>query len=258
MAPNSHCGLSTLLVDIGNTNLKWAWLNAAGLSDIKFVSYRQEGVAAAVRQVWGEMEHPHRVLVANVAGEQQGHALAEWMLDQWGMVPEMVVSQAMLLGVENGYAEPQRLGVDRWLALIAMRQREPGPVCVVDCGTAITLDAMDAQGHHQGGLILPGLAMMREALLMRTQIPQLPSSHFHGLLACNTQDAISAAGVHAAAALVERVVAGMRQSEGLQPRVILTGSDAPRLTGLLKLDFEIDQELVMRGLACVARHEERL
>lgn len=246
---------NTLLVDIGNTNLKWAWLCEAGPSYVGVMSHRSEGIVTAMQRAWIALERPGRVLVANVAGEQAAQELNRWTLAQWGLEAEIVVPQASMLGVTNGYREPERLGVDRWLALIAMRQREIGPVCVVDCGTAITIDAMDAKGDHRGGFILPGFAMMREALLEKTQIPQVPHSDFRGMLAENTQDAINAGGVHAVAALVERVVAEMGQRDGLSPRVILAGSDAPSLIGVLNLDFEIDQDLVMRGLAYVAQQE---
>ena len=255
MSLDTNTDPNVLLVDIGNTNLKWAWLKAGRRSPVEAASYNQDGIVALASQCWGSAEWPERLLIASVAGQQIAQSLTQWSLDQWRLEPEFLVSQAAALGVQNGYREPERLGIDRWLTLVALRQQERGAVCVVDCGTAITIDVMDAQGCHLGGLILPGFVMMRESLLGCTQLPQLPDSNYGGLLALDTADAISAGSVQATAALIERVVTETGQKLGGLPRVVLTGSDAPRLMNALKLEFEIDRELVMRGLAVVAQSE---
>lgn len=241
-----------LLVDIGNTNLKWAWLKAGQRSAVEAAPYSRDDITATVSQCWGDMEQPDRLLIASVAGQQVAQGLTHWSQEQWCLEPEFLLSQASAWGVQNGYREPQRLGVDRWLTLVALRQQARGAVCVVDCGTAITIDVMDAQGCHLGGLILPGFVMMRESLLGRTQLPQLSDSNYGGLLALNTADAISAGGIQATAALIERVVMETEKLAGL-PRVVLTGSDAPRLVNALNIEFEIDRELVMRGLEVIAQ-----
>ena len=120
---------------------------------------------------------------------------------------------------------------------------------MVDCGTAITIDALAADGQHQGGLILPGLAMMRQVMLDRTQIPRIGMSENIELLAGDTAGAIAAGSLHAAAALVERVA----QQMGVSPIIVLTGSDASKLKAVMKLEVVVDPELVMHGLAMVAQ-----
>lgn len=246
---------NVLLVDIGNTNLKWSWLKSGRRRPVEMSPYRQDDVLAAVSQYWGNAEPPQRILIASVAGEKIIQEITQWSLDHWGLKPEFLISQGAAWGVTNGYQEPQRLGVDRWLTLVALRQQEQGAVCVVDCGTAITIDVMDARGCHLGGLILPGFVMMREGLLGSTQLPPNPESKYAGLLALNTADAISAGSVQATAALIERVVTETGRKLDAPPRVVLTGSDAPRLTNALNIEFEIDRELIMRGLAVIAQRE---
>ncbi len=238
-----------LLVDVGNTNLKWVWLQSGEMSSLERVSYRTDGVAALAYRCWSHAEEPEKVVVANVAGQQVEDELQQWITSEWNIEMEVVMASTQQWGVKNAYACPEQLGVDRWLALIAAHNNNRCPVCVVDCGTAITIDTLTEDGQHQGGLILPGLAMMRQVMLDRTQISRIGASENTHLLAQDTAGAIAAGSLHAAAALVERVALQMRPL----PKIILTGGDAPRLKTVMKLEAEIDPELVMRGLAQVAQ-----
>ena len=241
--------MRTLLIDVGNTNLKWAWLEGDEISPLERISYQTDGVTAAAYRCWSHVERPEKVVAANVAGQQVEDELQQWITNEWNIEMEVVVAAAQQLGVRNAYACPEQLGVDRWLALIAAYKNNSCSVCVVDCGTAITIDVLKADGQHQGGLILPGLAMMRQVMLDCTQIPRIGVSENTDLLAGDTAGAIAAGSLHAAAALVERVAQQMH----LPTKIILTGSDAPRLKAVMKLEVEIDPELVMCGLAQIAR-----
>ena len=242
-----------LLVDIGNTNLKWTWLQGNQISAVESGAYRPEGVAVLADYSWSHVERPDRVVVANVAGQQVADELEHWIRTTWGMEPEYIRSTAQELGIQNAYRNPEQLGVDRWLALIAARKKTLEAVCVVDCGTAITIDLLSAEGRHQGGLILPGLAMMYEALLDRTQITHVEMPESTSLLAQDTESAIAAGSLHAVAALVERVMMKADEGTGSIPCLMLTGNDAPRLKGVLNHDAIIEPELVMHGLALVAQ-----
>lgn len=253
--PLESSGMSAiLLVDIGNTNLKWAWLEGDQMSAVEHGAYRPDGVVVLAGYSWSHAERPNRVVVANVAGQQVADELRHWTTKTWGVEPEFVVAAAHELGIKNAYANPEQLGVDRWLALIAARNMTQEAACVVDCGTAITIDFVDADGCHQGGLILPGLAMMRDAMLDRTQIPHVGISESTDLLAKNTESAIAAGSLHAAAALVERVMMEKTKSAGALLALIITGKDAPRLKPVLNLDAAIVPKLVMHGLALVAQN----
>jgi type III pantothenate kinase len=247
-----------LLLDIGNTNLKWAWLSDGKLSPLTSAAHRGVDTDQLARSAW-EHEKPSAVYVSNVAGERLRGELESWMKAYWGIMPKFLSSPARGLDVENAYEEPAQLGIDRWMTLVAARRQFEGPVCIVDCGTAITVDVLDGQGHHLGGVILPGFELMRESLLDRTRIPRV--SQFveaDHLLGRNTAEGVTAASFHSAAALVERIVRRVGQKLVDELSVVLTGSDATALSKYLDIDSCIEPDLVMKGLYLTALEGAKL
>ncbi len=241
----------TLLLDLGNTNLKWAWLEqgAAGVS--RSVSHRAGGIAQTLTVHWADLPVPECILAASVLAPEANQEFSDWTRKRWGLEPRFLRAEAEALGVRNGYHEPGQLGVDRWLALIAVHRHHPGAACVVDCGSAVTLDVISAAGEHLGGLILPGLGLMQESLRQRTAIPQWQDLPANQLLATGTGEAIAAGGVNAVAALVVRMVAEAAGRLKETPAVILTGGDAPRVQAVLSLPCTIEPDLVLQGLALI-------
>jgi len=154
--------------------------------------------------------------------------------------------------VVNAYSHPDRLGVDRWLTLIAVHRQIDAPACIVDCGTAVTLDGLDATGRHLGGLILPGLEMMRDALLRNTQIDAPASVDWAGVLARDTAGAVAAGGLFACAGLVELVARRIAQDCGRVPQIVLTGGDGAKLQAVLETGARYEPDLVLQGLAQLA------
>jgi type III pantothenate kinase len=243
---------SILLIDIGNTNLKWSLLQAGRLSPIKAEKHRDVAPDRLATTCWGDLQAPDAIYLANVAGADLESGLISWMQGGWGRTPHLVQPVAQAQGVSNGYLEPGQLGVDRWLTLLAVRRQETGAVCIVDCGTAITLDLMDSQGRHLGGLILPGLELMRESLLQQTRIPRVGQVVVESLFARDTASAVASAAVNAAAALIERSMRQAAERCAEPATLILTGSDAARISLRLDIPFRIDHELVMKGLMAIA------
>lgn len=242
----------TLLLDLGNTNLKWAWLKQGAAGDSRSLSHRELGVAPALSTHWTDLPAPERILAASVLAPERNQELSDWTRKQWGCEPQFLRAEAEALGVCNGYDEPGQLGVDRWLALIAVHRLHPGAACVVDCGSAVTIDVVSAAGHHLGGVILPGLGLMRESLRQSTAIPRWRDLPANQLLATRTDAAIAAGGVNAVAALVVRVVAEAAGRLKETPAVILTGGDASRVQAALTLPCTIEPDLVLQGLALIA------
>jgi type III pantothenate kinase len=159
----------------------------------------------------------------------------------------LVKPQAQAFGVVNAYQQPERLGVDRWLSLVAVWQQYQVSACIVDCGTAITVDLLDAHGRHQGGLISPGLMLMKESLGQGTAALSVSdASHVFGL-ADSTEAAIYSGTLMAAIGLIEHVLA--KHPSGI--RLILTGGDAELIAGQLDAVSTVDPDLVLRGLLCV-------
>ena len=243
----------TLLLDIGNTMLHWAvYKDGTPGSGGQFM-HRGEDLARLAARAWGDMPVPGRVVIASVAGSGTGRALVDWLRQHWGVEPEFIRASARACGVTNAYVEPERLGVDRWASLVAMHRHYPGVACVVDCGTAITFDVISAAGMHQGGLILPGVEILKQQLLQNTA-----DIHVAGgrrpvqLLASATADAVNGGAVYVAVAAIDRIITDLAAEYGKSLQVVLTGGDAPVLLPLLTTPAHHDPGLVLGGLAILA------
>lgn len=244
-----------LLVDIGNSRFKWAVLDRWGLREPGQATHG--GRAAVPRDAaghWQALPPPERVLGCAVARAGLVDAFASWCRAHWHLEPHWLHSQAVAYGVVNGYPNPAQLGADRWAALIAVRARGASTACVVDCGTAITIDLLTPGGHHAGGVIAPGLSMMRSALARGTggvgeaTDPGASPS----LLADNTRDAVLAGTFHAVTGLINGVVARIEAERGPAVECVITGGDTARLLPHLIARYRHEPLLVLHGLAVVA------
>jgi len=242
---------AALLIDIGNSRVKWGWASQGRITPGE--PFPTQASLDEFPRRWRDALAPAQVVVANVAGNGIGDRLKAFTKQRWGLAPRFVYSQAQAFGIINGYTNPEKLGVDRWLALIGARHAGPGPVCVADCGTALTVDALDAEGLHLGGLIAPGLALMRAALARGTHALPLADSDAEGGLAHDTAAAIESGTRQAAAGLVERAFRETARRLGAAPRLLLTGGDAPAVGADLEIPYDIKPELVLEGLYMVAQ-----
>lgn len=243
----------TLLVDLGNSRLKWAWLGDDGaLSEGGRAPLGAEPLEAVLEQSFEALDAPARVRVASVRADAEADRLQAWVAQRWGITPELALPAAEGWGVQNAYTEPARLGVDRWLALVAARRRGGRPAVVVDCGTAVTVDALDGGGRHLGGLILPGLAMMRGALQRDAHGIGDATSTEPALLARSTGDAVAAGTLYTLVAAIDRISGDISHALGRGTRHLLTGGDAATVLPLLAGRWEHAPLLVLEGLAATA------
>ena len=155
-----------LLVDIGNTRVKWATWNGNALGPQSVADHASRNAADWQQELRGG--GPTRVVAACVGDTAARAALAEASRAVLGREAEFVASTVSAAGVRNGYTHPAQLGVDRWLAVIGAYHRHRRACCVVDAGTAMTVDAVDASGLHRGGYIVPGPRLMIDSLLSGT------------------------------------------------------------------------------------------
>jgi len=241
--------MSRLLLDLGNTRLKWAlqaqpdgWL-ARGAVDW------QEDAATALALAWAGLPRPARVFAASVVDAAREAQVAAAVERLFACAPTWLRTPAHACGVSNAYAEPQRLGVDRFLAMVAAHADGHAPCVLAGVGTALTLDALAAGGRHLGGLIAPGPQLMQQSLLGATARvrPERPGAIVE--LADNTADAVASGCWQAAAALVERFVAHSVARLGVTPELILGGGDAESLLPLLSWPARLSEDGVLRGLA---------
>jgi type III pantothenate kinase len=235
-----------LCLDAGNTRLKW------GLRDGQ--AWRVQGVFAHAEtgQLAGMLpDGVTRILACNVAGA--GVAKRIKALATALAVPlDWFLSSASAHGVVNGYDNPEQLGADRWAALIGARGLHAGNALVVMAGTATTIDVLDVDGVFHGGLILPGLDLMRRSLARNTA--GLPEARgFYCELPTNTDDAIVSGSLHATLGAIERMAAQVRRPASADFSVILSGGAAKMLAPYLDLPLRCVDNLVLEGLARAAQ-----
>ena len=235
-----------LLVDIGNTDLKWAYWESGQLRAPGGHAHGS-GLPDEITDVWLASRVPSAMLVANVAGAGLRERLTDWTRAHWGLVPAYATSQPHYLGVTNGYRDYLLLGVDRWLAIVAAYHRFRRALVVVDCGTAVTLDLVRDDGQHLGGLILPGLAMMRSALASGTQMPLIHEDCGVGTLGSDTASCIAKGTWQALAGAIERTLRSFPAHIPANPLVVFTGGNGQAFADCLKGLFE--PHLVLEGLA---------
>jgi type III pantothenate kinase len=245
-----------LVIDVGNTRLKWAWLTSTGLSDQQAIVHRDAKPGIWTAAVFESGQKPSRVLISNVAGPKMAKTLTQLAKKEFGVKVQFVTAAQEFHGLTNGYLDPTLLGADRWLALIGAWTLARSALCVVDAGTAVKVDSVDGQGQHLGGLIAPGIHMMREALMNHTSDIAKAAEHstpsLAGVLANNTVGAVSRGAVFALAGMADRAAEVIEQSTGAKPKLFITGGDAGMITGIMRAHGEIVPDLVLQGLAVIA------
>lgn len=245
--------MTFLAIDIGNTRLKWALYAAPrpGARALAHGAVFLETIDSLAESDWRALPAPGSMLGCAVAGDVVRRRVEEQM-ELWDIEPRWVVPSAHEGGVVNGYDHPSRLGADRWVALVGARQRvlDEGrrrPALVVMVGTAVTVDALDADGRFLGGLILPGFGLMLRALEMGTAGLKVPTGEVVDF-PTNTSDALMSGGGAALAGAIERQHRKLVERAGDAPLLLMTGGAAVKLQPMIDLPFEIVDSLIFEGL----------
>lgn len=243
--------MSILLLDIGNSRLKWAAIPALDAALPPAQALAHDGVPAdaitALAAAWRGAP-PQAVYIAHVTGGAHEVSLARAVQQAMRRLPQFARSAESCAGLISTYADPGRLGVDRWLAMLAMWARTRQAFCVASAGTALTFDAVSDSGQHQGGVIAPGLATMIDATLGRTRFAVgAMDAGFETGLGRDTEACVRQGALHAAAGLLDRLAARHPGSK------VLAGGDAGTLQPHLVGDWHIEPDLVLQGLAVWAR-----
>ncbi|OQW77968.1 MAG: hypothetical protein BVN35_04295 [Proteobacteria bacterium ST_bin11] len=234
-----------LLVDIGNSRLKWAQADAGQLQPTVFMDYRQADFSERLLEFWQGIAVPSQLAIASVSAEALTLSIVEMARALWPRI-EIIIprSSPTAFNVKNAYIQPEKLGIDRWLALQAVHQNYPGDTCVIDCGTAITIDFIETDGRHLGGFISPGLSLMRKSLAGNTAALPFSKDLAKTSLAVVTEAAINNGTLLAAVGLIQAALA--RQPRTYQ--LVLTGGDGKTLATHLPLPSIVDCNLVLKGL----------
>jgi type III pantothenate kinase len=238
--------VNVLAVDAGNTRIKW------GLA--KGAQWRALGAAAVdeferhAEETWPPLPAPECIAVANVAGAAVLARLQRLFAQRFAEVPVTWLRAVRAAGgVTNGYDDPAQLGVDRWAALVAARARHAGDCLVVMAGTATTIDRLDASGAFRGGMILPGLDLMKRALATGTAGLPLAQGTYRDEPR-NTSDAIESGCLAAQAGAIERAYARLPAGSPC----FLSGGGARTLAPVLAFTPREVEHLVLEGVLRLA------
>lgn len=247
-----------LLLDLGNTRLKWAWRSAGtvGFERRGEVVYAGQEAADCLAEIEPIAACPESVWLCSVIDPIRTVEFEQAVLQRWGCLVHHAVPQSNAFGIQCAYANPQRLGADRWAALVGVRHHRLEPACILDLGTALKADVLDAAGHHLGGIIAPGRQILRRSLLAGTArvAPQINDQEplVQGGLGHDTDACVAWGVIHCMVGACTQIVAAARAQLGTGMTVVLTGGDAVWVHEKLPFDSRIEPDLVLRGLAVIA------
>jgi type III pantothenate kinase len=246
-----------LCLDCGNSRFKWGLAGPHGWVAQGNIPNQEIGTLAL--RDWQNLPRPMRVIGVNVAGEAL-RVRVEAQLVRWRLSPEWIVAREEACGVFNRYARPSQLGPDRWAALIAVRARVaeelfPSSCIVVNAGTALTADALDATGVFRGGIILPGMNMMLQALAENTAALKVPPGRYHDF-PINTADALYSGAVQALTGAIEQMRQRLDVDE-TRPRVFVSGGAAAEIAPHLTEPVEVVDNLVLEGVLALAESSDK-
>jgi type III pantothenate kinase len=239
-----------LLIDIGNTCIKWGYDTGRDISGTGSVVHRGVAPETAMQFIADLRNDVDSVGVVNVAGALMADALMTAIRQRFDVVPEFVHTTEHCAGVSNGYKAVEQLGTDRWAAIVGAWDEFRADVCVVDAGTAVTIDLVNGHGSHLGGIILPGLGLMAASLNKDTSDIQSFAQAPTGLVGDADwygRDTASAVqrGAHFA---LRAAVMEAAHLHGSKARLVITGGDADRLMPLGDCRVERRPDLVLSGL----------
>lgn len=245
-----------LLIDMGNTRLKWVIARDGKILEGTLGRGGTMGFFSTFQEMAGR---PTQLLLSSVAGKSATDEFVGRCVEHLDMKVTCLKSEKECAGIVSGYSDPAALGVDRWLAIIGAAHDYGLPVVVMDLGTATTLDAVDSQGNHLGGLILPGPALMLESLAKATamKVPERfkNSAEFPGRAAIpgvaparSTSSAIQEGVFAAQIGALNQFIRNVSMELGTEPKLVLTGGAAEGILGRLEKAPVFDPWLVFKGM----------
>lgn len=236
-----------MLIDAGNSSLKWAVVEDGRWHGQGRCDYADWSTLQA------EMTAGSRCFIASVAQPAHAHRLAE-LLEAAGMIPVWLRAEPDFAGLKNTYQNPHQLGVDRWMGLIAARERTRGAVLVASAGTAMTVDALSADGRFLGGVIVPGATLMRQSLLKGTAQVAEAAGRWEAFPR-STADAVQSGVVAALCGAIQLQFGRLSEAVGAVPSCLLTGGDAGMLLPHLNVPALHAPALILEGIDRVAKEE---
>lgn len=248
--------MALLLLDLGNTRLKWGVLGCAEDRAQGLLGMHGAMPLEAIETLADDVRARYDAKLSRAVGCAVAGAVAtmraEAQLSRLGLHCHWIHSLPQQCGVRNGYTTPSMLGADRWAALVGARLRHPRrAVLIISVGTAVTIDCLAADGRFLGGVILPGFGLMLRALEMGTAGLKVPEGEVREF-PNNTSDALMTGGALAIAGAARQMHERLGRLEHDTPLVLLTGGAAPKLELALGLAHVNVEHLVFEGLQGIA------
>ena len=244
-----------LLVDIGNTRIKWALHSDKGLYSYDVKVYEKHKLTELLGLCWSELPAPANVYIANVGGNEIANELSNLLSKFWNITPTFLSADTEALGLINAYEESHLLGIDRWLAMLSAWNRAKSAFCVIDCGTAITVDVVASTGAHIGGYIIPGMALMAGSLNSQTeQIETSLNAELSLEFGRNTNDCVGNGALTTIISLIRHVIDENVQEHGMDAKCIITGGSAEEIIKYLHREVIYEPYLVLDGIALMSQN----
>lgn len=238
-----------LLIDIGNSRIKWVYSVDGMLETANALVLSEKDFYETLETIWRGSDIPERVYISSVANEVIDEKITGKVKDIWDIEPVIAGVEPEFRGLKIAYRKTSQLGVDRWLALVASWLRYQAPVCVVSCGTAVTIDGISASGQHLGGLITPGIYLQQDLLNKNTGRINLDTENNFNLgLGSSTIECVNNGIVRSIVSLVDNVTDELLSQYGGTLSCIITGGYGERINTLLSGKFHYEPDLVLQGL----------
>lgn len=234
--------MTDLLIDAGNSRIKLARSTPHGIDTLAALAFDDDALAERFRQACGQAD-ARRIVLASVSKGLRGERL-EALLADAGLPVLRLSSMAALGRLRVAYPVPGQLGIDRFLALLAASDA-PEPCLLVSFGTALTVDALDADGRHLGGIIAPGPQFQMQA--MRSAFTGLFEAEGQArVLADNTDDALASGIAHQVLGAIERTLDGAFARRDV--RIWVSGGAAARWLPMLPAGSRLASDILFRGM----------
>ena len=236
-----------LQLDVGNSSAKWRLMDGGQVTGRGRYVPADDASRRAMLACTGQLD---QIWISSVAGEAAESELGELLARRWQVKPWFARTESETCGLRNSYRDPGRMGVDRWLAMLGARARHAGRLCVVDAGSALTIDLVDARGQHEGGYIIPGPQLMERALLLDTDRVRFDEQVGYAL----TPGTSTAEAVRHGIALAQAGAVGLalERAAGEISALLVCGGAGETLLKLLDHRGEYAADLVFEGLEVMA------
>jgi type III pantothenate kinase len=238
-----------LLFDAGNSRCKWAWIESGVWVRQGVVDNNNIEEWKQLKQYFSTLASPHKIFVSNVAGNVLTLKLQE-LCSLWECSMQVISAEKKQCGVLNLYEQPDKLGSDRWAALIAAWHHEHAACLVVNCGTATTVDALSSMGEFIGGIILPGIDLIQRSLLEGTAQLEIRKGMFFDFPK-NTADAIMSGALLATLGVIQHQYSKLAPNNNV--RCIIGGGAANELLTHLKLPYVQMDNPVLQGMQIIGQ-----